>query len=555
MTISKRLYLGASAAVMATMVMGGYAWFTLHAFAASIHRISDISSEKLLLVGDIRAVSAELIGGERAIVNLVEAKDTEGLNQLDGDFRKGQAHIRESMSSFVELLETQEGHTRAEEVKSYLNKMVEHHQNLLASAKSGDLRATNQILAQEVLPNAEKLGKATSELTIYQKKILFNTAAQANESLSTAIWIFGSILFLSVVVGAVQFLVIGRLSREMTTAVDQIVGTAEHVNTASEQIAAASQKLAETSCQQAASIEETSASSMQIRSMTQRNSENSKAAAELVDQSVRDFERSNRLLEQMLAAMDGISHSSDKISKIIKVIDEIAFQTNILALNAAVEAARAGEAGMGFAVVADEVRTLAQRCAQAAKDTADLIEDSIKRSRDGKSKVGETADSIRSVSEQASRLKTLIDEVTLGSEEQTRGIEQIARAVSQMEQATQTAAANAEESASSAKELHRHADDLHNSLEKMQIILVGSTTGAVSDRSLPSVIRTEQPDAFGPAPKPRTSKTATFDRASEKNFSSSLSSLKQSTERNVTREGSFGNAEEEFPLEESFTEF
>ena len=142
------------------------------------------------------------------------------------------------------------------------------------------------------------------------------------------------------------------------------------------------------------------------------------------------------------------------------MIDEIAFQTNILALNAAVEAARAGEAGMGFAVVADEVRNLAQRCAQAAKDTASLIEESIAKSNDGKSKVDQVAAAIREITEESTTIKTLVDEVNLGSQEQARGMEQIGKAITQMEQVTQKTAANAEESASAAEELNAQSESL-----------------------------------------------------------------------------------------------
>ena len=158
--------------------------------------------------------------------------------------------------------------------------------------------------------------------------------------------------------------------------------------------------------------------------------------------------------------MGEINTQSGKISKIIKVIDEIAFQTNILALNAAVEAARAGEAGMGFAVVADEVRNLAQRCAQAARDTAALIEESIAKSNDGKVKVDEVADAIRAITEESAKVKTLVDEVNLGSQEQARGIEQIGKAITQMEQVTQTTAASAEESAAAAEELNAQSETL-----------------------------------------------------------------------------------------------
>ena len=170
----------------------------------------------------------------------------------------------------------------------------------------------------------------------------------------------------------------------------------------------------------------------------------------VVDQRVAD---ANQTLGEMAASMMEINASSGKISRIIKVIDEIAFQTNILALNAAVEAARAGEAGMGFAVVADEVRTLAQRSAQAAKDTAALIEESIGRSHECSTKLEQVATAIHAITERASKVKTLVDEVNLSSEEQAKGVDQISKAIVQMEQVTQKSAATDEQSTSAGEEL------------------------------------------------------------------------------------------------------
>jgi methyl-accepting chemotaxis protein/methyl-accepting chemotaxis protein-1 (serine sensor receptor) len=189
----------------------------------------------------------------------------------------------------------------------------------------------------------------------------------------------------------------------------------------------------------------------------------------------------------MIVAMDDIKTSSDKVSKIIKVINEIAFQTNILALNAAVEAARAGEAGMGFAVVADEVRSLAQRCAQAAKDTADLIEESIAKSYDGKNKVDQVAVAIRAITEESAKVKTLVDEVSVGSTEQTRGIEQIAKALTQMEQVTQQSAANAEESAAAAEQLTAQASTLMEVVGQLHAMVGGGPAAeGRSQRAIPA---------------------------------------------------------------------
>ncbi|HET6250787.1 MAG TPA: methyl-accepting chemotaxis protein [Tepidisphaeraceae bacterium] len=170
----------------------------------------------------------------------------------------------------------------------------------------------------------------------------------------------------------------------------------------------------------------------------------------------------NRTLGEMVVSMQEITGSSDKISKIIKVIDEIAFQTNILALNAAVEAARAGEAGMGFAVVADEVRSLAQRAGQAAHDSSAVIQESVAKAAAGKDQLDEIAHSIQSLAENAHSIQVLIHAVESGSEEQMRGFEQISKAIAQMEQVTQNTAATAEESASAAREMSSQSDVLQD---------------------------------------------------------------------------------------------
>ncbi len=210
--------------------------------------------------------------------------------------------------------------------------------------------------------------------------------------------------------------------------------------------------------------------------MTRKNAENAGQAATLMFETERLVQGANGALGEMVTSMAMIKESSDKVARIIRTIDEIAFQTNILALNAAVEAARAGEAGMGFAVVADEVRALAQRSAQAARDTATLIEESISRSMEGQQKVTQVSGAIEAITSSAVRVKGLISEVSEASRQQTQGIDQVSQAVAQMERVTQGTAATAEESAAASEELNAQA------AAALDIVMrVASIVGATND--------------------------------------------------------------------------
>jgi methyl-accepting chemotaxis protein len=245
------------------------------------------------------------------------------------------------------------------------------------------------------------------------------------------------------------------------------------VATAATQVAAVSQALAQASSEQAASLEETSASGHDLASMTRKNVEHTQRASESVLETDRQLKVANETLGNMVGSMDEINASSKKISKIIRVIDEIAFQTNILALNAAVEAARAGEAGMGFAVVADEVRNLAQRCAQAAGDTSALIEESIQKVDGGSSKLTQVVAAIEGIAKQAADVKVLMTSVKDGSQEQSHHIEQISAAVSQMQKVTQNTAASAEQGASASEQMTGHARSMKASVSELQVLVTG----------------------------------------------------------------------------------
>jgi methyl-accepting chemotaxis protein len=285
----------------------------------------------------------------------------------------------------------------------------------------------------------------------------------------SALWL----LPLSIGVGVGVYFLISKISNQLRALIQSISESSTQVTSAVAQISASSQSLAQGASEQSASLEETSSASEQITGLTHKNAGHSQAAAEEMDKVDRRVKESNSALSEMAVSMQDIRESGGKIGKIIKVIDEIAFQTNILALNAAVEAARAGQAGAGFAVVADEVRSLAQRSAQAARDTAPLIEESIAKSNTGSAKLEQMAAVIHAITESAAKVKTLVDQVNLGSREQASGIEQVAKAIQQMSEVTQSNAASSQESAAASEELAAQAEAMNSIAQQLRVVVEG----------------------------------------------------------------------------------
>jgi len=249
----------------------------------------------------------------------------------------------------------------------------------------------------------------------------------------------------------------------LAQALSQVSTASQQVTAVSGQISGSSQALSSSATAQASSLEEVSSSLQEMSSMTRQNASNAKEARSLSEGARATAAKGVDSMKRLSDAINRIKASSDSTAKIVKTIDEIAFQTNLLALNAAVEAARAGDAGKGFAVVAEEVRNLAMRSAEAAKNTSNLIEESVKNAEGGVNINQEVLSNLREINEQVNKVSEVMAEIASASDQQSQGIDQITTAVQQMSDMTQQNAANSEESAASAVEL----DNLAHKMQKM----------------------------------------------------------------------------------------
>ena len=421
----------------------------------------------------------------------------------------------------AKLAETDAVQQRNAELLAQLNQLYpagEGHRQLAALAASlddyvqtlGRIRATldkdfpgaMKILDQEVPGKVTALNAAAEQVKSY-------CTAAANERTTLTVASFGNIriyvLWLgaaSVLFAAITMLWVAYNSTAVRRALSQLVldlnESSSHVNQAAEQVSTASQVLAQGSGEQAASIEETGASLEELASMTRSNADSAQKANELAREARTAADRGAEDMRAMNQAMEAIKISSDDIAKIIKTIDEIAFQTNILALNAAVEAARAGEAGMGFAVVADEVRNLAQRSAQAARETTAKIEGAIHKTAQGVGISQKVATTLNDIVVKARQVDELASEVANASREQTHGITQINTAVGQMDKVTQSNAASAEESAAAAEELNSQAVVMKQAVgELTQLVGGGGSAPAAGVRPAKGGAQA-RPSGFGP---------------------------------------------------------
>jgi methyl-accepting chemotaxis protein len=420
-------------------------------------------------------------------------RDPEGIHKSMLHFMT----IEEKLTQALKITHQEENIRRIQEIRNaanaYKQTMTDFVNNWLTLQDLGEnRRKTGLRMIEGARETADAAMTATDRI-----------ATGAVNALSAASFVMIIGLAIALVVGVLAaFFITRSITRPVNRIIDGLNEGSDQVASASGQVSSASQSMAEGASEQAASIEETSSSMEEMASMTKNNAENAGTADGLMKEANQVVATANDSMDRLTVSMKDISKASEETSKIIKTIDEIAFQTNLLALNAAVEAARAGEAGAGFAVVADEVRNLAMRAAEAAKNTAQLIEGTVKKVNDGSQLVTATNEAFTKVAQSSAKVGDLIAEISAASREQSGGIDQVNVAITEMDKVVQQNAANAEESASAAEEMNAQAEQLREYVNDLVMLVTGKRNPSSSFTGQPRTAakagRTSRPKLAAP---------------------------------------------------------
>ena len=471
-TLGQRLT-GSVLSLLALMVvLGGGATYFSRDLGWQLEDAINNRGAQQILAGRISAGAAELVGSERGLATAALLQQADRVSRFQQEFALTDSAMERYFEAFLRLDLTPETRSSFDRLHGEVKSARELHNQVLGHLGRQEMDKALQLLDGSLLPRLQQVSQGAKQLVDRQsEQAQLVSAAAARTKASVLV---GALLMtlVGLGVGVLAFFIVRRASAELRGISGRLAECAELVSEGAGQIHSSSQSLAEGASRQAGSLEETSASGQEMNALTRENADATDRASHLMLQVNSEVDNANRTLAEMTESMAEIQVSSEKIARIIKVIDDISFQTNILALNAAVEAARAGSAGMGFAVVADEVRNLAGRCASAAHDTAGLIEDSIKSSTAGAQRLSQVTKAIERITATASSISKIVEQVNASSQQQAQGIAQIASALNQIEHVTQQTAASSHESAAASESMQNQSAAMLQVVRDL-VVLVG----------------------------------------------------------------------------------
>ncbi len=482
-TIPRRILLGFLLLVILSLLIGAIAFWRIVGVNGQVTLLATNTVPSVVELGKITQANARSGRAARRVLQLVDEPQLQA--NAEAAFREAKKVGDASCALYEKSLASDDKDVKmfdqALEARTLFYKNAEA---LLEMVKGKKLEEAEDLLLKVVDPSLEACVDRFRDSIDYNAELATKASKAADAIVTSSYWVIGTALALAALAGlAVGWSIIRAVSRSLGMISDALEDGATQTASASGQVSAASHLLAEGCNEQGSSVAETSAALEEMSVMIRSTADNAVKAKAFANQARVAAQSGAETMVEMNTAMHAIEASSAEVAKIVKNIDEIAFQTNILALNAAVEAARAGEAGAGFAVVADEVRSLAQRSAAAAKETAEKIDAAIANSQRGSLSCGKVGESLHEIVEKVAAADALVAEISTAAREQSQGIQQVGTAMAQLDKVTQGNAINAQQSASAAEELNSQARTLQEMVGYLRSLVTGSEGTGIAPQS------------------------------------------------------------------------
>jgi methyl-accepting chemotaxis protein len=495
-SIPRRIALGFLALFLIALALGLLGLWQILSLQGNVETVASNSVPSVVTLNRMMQLNAQAARSvRRAIIDAAEG--TRSGADVTNLFESFTGDMQKAISDYTSLVLDEKDHTLLRSSADASDRQFDACREALGLLQEGKVEAARVVLRDRIDPLGQECAAAFNAAVEYNADVAQQESESARRKVRQSYFIIGTALLAALALASVLGAAIVRATAGALRGIaDALESNATQTATAAGQLSSVSQAFATGCSEQGSSVAQTSAALEEMSTMIRSTADNAAKAKDLANGARQAADSGAATMVAMNEAMSAIEASSAEVAKIVKNIDEIAFQTNILALNAAVEAARAGEAGAGFAVVADEVRSLAQRSAAAARETADKIETAIAKSRHGSASCGRVGESLGEIAEKVTAADNLVAEIATAAREQTHGIKQIGVAMNQMDSITRGNAARAEETASAAAELHSQAHLMQEGVDHLRRLL-----GGTAARTLPApVAAASRPATRLPAP-------------------------------------------------------